>query len=64
MKIDLDLNENITKNLKDDILLVNRPVGSCYFSTESEDDVVWVWSGFVIPGIVQIKIEDPLNGVF
>jgi hypothetical protein len=52
MKIDLDLNENITKNLKDDILLVNRPVGSCYFSTESEDDVVWVWSGFVIPGIV------------
>lgn len=64
MKIDLDLNENISKNLHDEILVINRPEGSCYFSKESEDDVVWVWTGFVVPGVVQITIDDPLNGKF
>jgi hypothetical protein len=43
---------------------VNMPTNACYFSNQAEDDVCWVWSAFVPPGIVTLKVVDPLNGVF
>ena len=64
MKIDIDCLQNINSNLIEETMAVNRPKNACYFSNQAEDDVCWVWSAFVSPGIVSLKIVDPLNGVF
>ena len=64
MKIDIDLLQNINSNLIEETMTVNMPTNACYFSNQAEDDVCWVWSAFVPPGIVTLKVVDPLNGVF
>ena len=62
LSLDLDVNENINKNLKysQDSLIIDQPSNAKYFSREQEDDETYVWAGFVKPGRHNFVIEDPV----
>ena len=63
LKLDLDMNDNICKNLKypTDTIIVDQPLGAKYFSRELEDDDTFVWAGFVKPGRHSFIINDPIS---
>lgn len=65
-KFDLDISENILKNLSypTDTVFIDRPTDQRYYSNESEDDELWVWAGFLPPGAFTFQVDDPLNGTF
>ena len=63
LKLDLDINDNICKNLKypSDTKIVDRPSEAKYFSRELEDDTTFVWAGFVKPGRHSFLVRDPIS---
>jgi hypothetical protein len=62
-KYDIDLLQNIQDNMKyaNDTIFVDKPVTQRFYSNESQDDEVWVWSGFMPPGAHKCVIHDPIN---
>ena len=63
LKLDLDMNDNICKNLKypNDTKIVDLPTEAKYYSRELEDDTTFVWAGFVKPGRHSFVVKDPIS---
>ena len=63
-RFDTDLSELILKTIRYplDTYFVDLPSKQNFYSNEAEDDRVWLWAGFIPPGIAQFTVNDPLNG--
>ena len=63
---DIDICDKIMKSLRypDDTLIVNQQNDSVFYSNEAEDDDIWIWVGFLPPGIISFEVSDPLITTF